>query len=192
MTVEVSDGSLSDSQSFTITVGATNDAPEIDQGTVTALTTDEDTSATLNLTATDVDSESLTWRISSASENGSASVDASGVVSYEPAADFNGSDSFEGEVSDSELTDTIVVNVTVTPVADAPVIAEGESAARTTNEDQPLTFALNASDVDSATINWSISSVASNGSATVSGTGTTQSVNYVPNQNFNGTDSFVV
>lgn len=192
VTVEVSDGSLSDSQSFTITVGATNDAPEIDQGAVTALTTDEDTSATLNLTATDVDSESLTWRISNASENGSASVDASGVVSYEPAADFNGSDSFEVEVSDSELTDTIVVNVTVTPVADAPVIAEGESAARTTNEDQPLTFALNASDVDSATINWSISSVASNGSATVSGTGTTQSVNYVPNQNFNGTDSFVV
>ena len=192
VTVEVSDGSLSDSQSFTITVGATNDAPEIDQGAVTALTTDEDTSATLNLTATDVDSESLTWRISNASENGSASVDASGVVSYEPAADFNGSDSFEVEVSDSELTDTIVVDVTVTPVADAPVIAEGETAARTTNEDQPLTFALNASDVDSATINWSISSVASNGSATVSGTGTTQSVNYVPNQNFNGTDSFVV
>lgn len=192
VTVEVSDGSLSDSQSFIITVGATNDAPEIDQGAVTALTTDEDTSATLNLTATDVDSESLTWRISNASENGSASVDASGVVSYEPAADFNGSDSFEVEVSDSELTDTIVVNVTVNPVADAPVIAEGETAARTTNEDQPLTFALNASDVDSATINWSISSVASNGSATVSGTGTTQSVNYVPNQNFNGTDSFVV
>lgn len=192
VTVEVSDGSLSDSQSFIITVGATNDAPEIDQGAVTALTTDEDTSATLNLTATDVDSESLTWRISNASENGNASVDASGVVSYEPAADFNGSDSFEVEVSDSELTDTIVVNVTVTPVADAPVIAEGETAARTTNEDQPLTFALNASDVDSATINWSISSVASNGSATVSGTGTTQSVNYVPNQNFNGTDSFVV
>ncbi len=192
VTVEVSDGSLRDSQSFTITVSATNDAPEIDQGAVTVLTTDEDTSTTLNLTATDVDSESLTWRISAASENGSASVDGSGVVSYEPAADFNGSDSFEVEVSDSELTDTIVVNVTVNPVADAPVIAEGETAARTTNEDQPLTFALNASDVDSATINWSISGAASNGSATVSGTGTTQSVNYVPNQNFNGTDSFVV
>lgn len=192
VTVEVSDGSLSDSQSFTITVSATNDAPEIDQGAVTVLTTDEDTSTTLNLTATDVDSESLTWRISAASENGSASVDASGVVSYEPAADFNGSDSFEVEVSDSELTDSIVVSVTVNPVADAPVIAEGASASRTTNEDQPLTFALNASDVDSATINWSISGAASNGSATVSGTGTTQSVNYVPNQNFNGTDSFVV
>ena len=192
VTVEVSDGSLSDSQSFTITVSATNDAPEIDQGAVTVLTTDEDTSTTLNLTATDVDSESLTWRISNASENGSASVDASGVVSYEPAADFNGSDSFEVEVSDSELTDSIVVSVTVNPVADAPVIAEGASASRTTNEDQPLTFALNASDVDSATINWSISGAASNGSATVSGTGTTQSVNYVPNQNFNGTDSFVV
>ncbi|MBN56654.1 MAG: hypothetical protein CMI04_03060 [Oceanospirillaceae bacterium] len=192
VTVEVSDGNLSDSQSFTITVSATNDAPEIDQGAVTVLTTDEDTSTTLNLTATDVDSESLTWRISAASENGSASVDASGVVSYEPAADFNGSDSFEVEVSDSELTDSIVVSVTVNPVADAPVIAEGASASRTTNEDQPLTFALNASDVDSATINWSISGAASNGSATVSGTGTTQSVNYVPNQNFNGTDSFVV
>ena len=192
VTVEVSDGSLRDSQSFTITVSATNDAPEIDQGAVTVLTTDEDTSTTLNLTATDVDSESLTWRISAASENGSASVDGSGVVSYEPAADFNGSDSFEVEVSDSELTDSIVVNVTVNPVADAPVIAEGASASRTTNEDQPLTFALNASDVDSATINWSISGAASNGSATVSGTGTTQSVNYVPNQNFNGTDSFVV
>ncbi|SIS63415.1 VCBS repeat-containing protein [Thalassolituus maritimus] len=192
VTVEVSDGSLSDSQSFIITVGATNDAPEIDQGAVTALTTDEDTSATLNLTATDVDSESLTWRISNASENGSASVDASGVVSYEPAADFNGSDSFEVEVSDSELTDTIVVNVTVNPVADAPVIAEGETASRTTNEDTPLTFALNATDVDGGTLTWSISSGASEGTATVSGTGASQTVSYTPAPDFNGTDSFVV
>ena len=192
VTVEVSDGSLSDSQSFTITVSATNDAPEIDQGAVTVLTTDEDTSTTLNLTATDVDSESLTWRISAASQNGSASVDGSGVVSYEPAADFNGSDSFDVEVSDSELTDTIVVNVTVNAIDDAPVITEGETASRTTNEDQPLTFALNASDVDSTTLTWRISSAASNGIATVSGTGTSKSVNYTPALNFNGNDTFVV
>ncbi|WP_369983893.1 Ig-like domain-containing protein [Thalassolituus sp.] len=192
VTVEVTDGDLTDSQSFIITVGATNDAPVIDQGAVATLITDEDTSATLNLTASDVDSANLSWSVSSAPENGTASVDESGVVSFVPADDFNGSDSFEIEVSDGELSDAIVVNVTVNPVADAPVIAEGDATSRTTNEDQPLTFALNASDVDSATITWSISTAANSGTATVSGTGNTQSVNYVPNQNFNGTDNFVV
>ena len=39
---------------------------------------------------------------------------------------FNGSDSFELQVSDGTLTDTITINITVTPVNDAPVITQGQ------------------------------------------------------------------
>ena len=39
---------------------------------------------------------------------------------------------------------------------------------------------------------WSISSAASHGTATASGTGTSKVIGYVPNANWNGTDSFVV
>ena len=41
---------------------------------------------------------------------------------YYPDSNFNGSDSFEVQVSDGALTDTIIINVTVTAVDDALII----------------------------------------------------------------------
>ena len=64
--------------------------------------------------------------MSSAASNGTAIVSGSGAspnFTYQPDANFNGSDSFEVRVSDGNLSDTITVNVTITAVSDAPVIA---------------------------------------------------------------------
>ena len=77
-----------------------------------------------------------------------------------------------------------------------PVITEGESVPVIMDEDaSPLAFALtlNATDGDAGdTLTWSISSAASHGTATASGTGTSKVIGYVPNADWNGTDSFVV
>jgi VCBS repeat-containing protein len=195
VTVEVSDGQATATQSFTITVGAVNDAPVITEGATTTLATDEDTAANLTLNATDADGDAINWSISDVAMNGTATVSGAGAsqtVSYTPAANFNGTDSFSVQVSDGTLSDTIVVSVTVNAVADAPVITEGETSAQSTNEDTSSAFAFNATDVDGGTLTWTISSAATNGVATVSGTGVSQTVNYVPDANFHGTDTFVV
>lgn len=195
VTVEVSDGQATATQSFTITVGAVNDAPIITEGATTTLATDEDTPANLTLNATDADGDGINWSISGVAANGTATVSGTGAsqtVSYTPAANFNGTDSFTVQVSDGTLSDTIVVNVTVNAVADAPVITEGETLAQSTNEDTVSSFVLNATDVDGGTLTWIIASTASNGEASVSGTGISQTVNYSPAADFNGVDSFVV
>jgi VCBS repeat-containing protein len=195
VTVDVFDGTETVSQTFTIIVGAVNDAPVITEGATTTLATDEDTTANLILNATDADGDDINWNISGAASNGSATVSGTGAsktVSYTPAANFDGTDSFTVQVSDGTLSDTIVVSVTVNAVADVPVITEGETSAQSTNEDTSSAFALNATDVDGGALTWTISSAATNGVATVSGTGVSQTVNYVPDANYNGTDTFVV
>ena len=62
--------------------------------------------------------------VSTPASNGTATVLGSGAspttFTYQPDSNFNGSDSFEVQVSDGALTDTIIVNVTVTAVDDAP------------------------------------------------------------------------
>jgi VCBS repeat-containing protein len=192
VTVVVSDNALSVTQSYTITVSAENDAPVIAGAATRAITTDEDVAAALTLSASDVDSEELTWSISSPAAHGNATVSA-GEVSYTPAADYNGNDTFTVSVSDGSLSDSVVVNVTVNAVADAPVITEGEMTARTTEEDVVLTFALNATDADAGdTLTWGIQAPAEMGLVAVSGMGTSQTVSYTPASNFNGNDTFVV
>jgi len=87
-------------------------------------------------------------------------------------------------------TDTIIKQYN-----DAPVITEGATISVTMSEDEtPTAFALtlNASDPESEAISWSILSNASNGTASASGTGNSKVVNYSPNTDFNGMDSFVV
>lgn len=77
----------------------------------------------------------------------------------------------------------------------APVITEGDNYAVTMDEDNsPTEFSLtlNATDVNADTLTWSILSPASNGLAAVSGNGNSKAIAYQPNDNYYGTDSFIV
>ena len=79
----------------------------------------------------------------------------------------------------------------------APVISEGTSKSVTMSEDSnPNAFnlTLNATDKEKDAITWAIERNASNGTASVSAssTGTSQTISYIPNPNFNGNDNFVV
>ncbi len=199
--VQVSDGSLTDTITVNVTISAVNDAPVITESDPQAVTMSEDGSPTAfskTLNATDVDNATLTWSISGAATHGTATASGTGVskvIGYTPTADYNGSDSFVVQVSDGSLTDTITVNVTINAVNDAPVITESDPQAVTMSEDgSPIAFSktLNATDVDSATLTWSISGAATHGTATASGTGVSKAIGYIPTADYNGSDTFVV
>lgn len=206
--IAVSDDSdASNSITVNVTVNAQNDLPTIDQGdSALSVTMDEDNSPMAFVApmvgATDIDGDTLTWSVSSAPENGVATVSGSGampgVFTYTPATNFNGVDNFTVQVDDGNGgTDTIGVNVTVNAQNDGPVIAQGDMLSVAMDEDsEPTAFvapALSAMDVDGDTLTWSLVTEPEHGTATVSGDGASPGVfTYVPATNFNGTDSFVI
>ncbi len=113
----------------TVTVSAVNDT--LTAGNDTA-TTDEDVSVVIDVVANDNDPDGnvnlSTISVLSGPSNGSATVNSiTGAITYTPSANFNGSDSFEYQVSDNGdplpvNTVTADVQITVNAVNDAPVL----------------------------------------------------------------------
>ncbi|MCA9917899.1 MAG: tandem-95 repeat protein [Anaerolineales bacterium] len=124
----VSDGQSSDSATITLTITAENDAPIITEGDSISRTISEDSSPTpfsLTLNATDAENSPLAWSVSSQPAHGSAQASSnlgnSSPISYTPNANYFGSDQFQVQVTDGDLTDTITVSITIESVNDAPV-----------------------------------------------------------------------
>src|SRR5690606_17675190 len=83
----------------------------------------------------------------------------------------------------AEGTTTGVTRTFTTSACSSPVIAEGSSTGVVMSEDSnptPFSLTLNATDADGGTLTWSISSAASNGTATASGTGSSKVISYTP------------
>src|SRR5262249_51149370 len=98
-----------------------NDAPVAANATVS---TAEDTALKGHVTATDVDGDSLTYSLANGPQHGTVSFNSDGSYTYTPNADYNGTDSFTYKANDGSLnSNTGTVNLTITPVDDAPVIA---------------------------------------------------------------------
>jgi len=128
ISIAANDGDESVSETFTLTVNNTNDAPVI---TADTKTVEEDSGATLiDVLANDSDvdtTDSLTItqvRSSNGSgtteNNGTVSI-SDGKVSYTPADNFNGSDSFQYLASDGTTDGGLTtVTVTVNPANDDP------------------------------------------------------------------------
>ena len=107
-------------------------------------------------------------------------------VTYTPAANYNGADSFTYTVGDGNGgSATATVTVTVTGVNDGPVAVDD---AATTAEDTAVsvTVLANDSDLDGDTLAVSSVSTPAHGAAVIAGT----SVTYTPALNYNGPDSF--
>ena len=117
--VLVDDGRVGDFATVTVTVNPVNDAPVAAD---LAVSGDEDTVITGQVTATDADGDDLTFALASGPSDGTVTVNGDGTFSYQGDENFNGSDSFTVTVTDGELTDTATVSVTVDPVNDAPVL----------------------------------------------------------------------
>ncbi|MBK8409167.1 MAG: tandem-95 repeat protein [Sandaracinaceae bacterium] len=156
VTVTVSDGSLSGSTSFVLTVTAVDDAPEI-MG-VTNVTVMEDPAAvpTLAFTVVDVDTPAPT--VTATSDNpalvpsGALTIVNGGgnayTLSLPPLPNAFGMATIVITANDgvnAPVTSSFVF--TVTPVNDAPVLT-AVIPNRSTNEDTPLSFSYGISEID--------------------------------------------
>jgi len=182
---KVNDGVLdSEPATVSVTVRAVNDAPVANS---TSSTTQEDSSKTGTLTGTDVEGSSLTFAKVSDPAHGNVTVNTTtGVYTYTPAANYNGTDSFTFKVNDGALDSALAtIALTVNAVNDAPTAS---AASVVTSEDTAKTGALTGSDVDGNTLTFAKVSDPSHGSVTVNVT--TGAYTYTPAVNYNGTDSF--
>ena len=168
----------------TVTVTGVNDGPvAVDD----AATTAEDTAASITVLTNDTDLDGDTLAVSSVSApaHGTAVI-AGASVTYTPAANYNGPDSFTYTIGDgSGGSATATVTVTVTSTNDAPVAADD---AATTAEDTAVSIAVLANDSDFEGDTLSVTSVTTpaHGTAVLEGS----AITYTPVANYNGNDSF--
>ncbi|MEQ9407984.1 MAG: cadherin domain-containing protein [Fuerstiella sp.] len=144
--VEVSDGTLTDTQSIAVTVtGISDHAPIITSngGGVTAVVNvAENSTAVANVTASDADlpAETLTYSIAGGADAASFTIDAvTGLLRFVTAPDYEtptdvGTDNVYNvtvQVSDGTLSDTQAIAVTVTDGNTAPVLDNTRSPSLT-------------------------------------------------------------
>ncbi len=180
-TFKVNDGTVdSAAATVSITVMAVNDAPVANAQSVS---TAEDTAKAITLTATDVDGNSLTYTILTQPANGTLSGTAPNVT-YTPAANYFGSDSFTFKGNDGTVDSAAAtVSITVTAVNDPPVAnAQGVSTA----EDTAKAITLTGSDVEGGALTYTTVTQPAHGSLS----GTAPNLTYTPAANYNGSDNF--
>lgn len=159
----------------TITVLPIDDLPvAVPQNISTA----EDQSIPVTLTATDIDGGSIFWRIGTLPANGTLSGEAPNLV-YTPNPNFHGNDSFTFRADFSTAT----VSIQVTPVNDAPV---ANNSNVTTSYNNPVAINLTGSDIDSAGLTFNVDTLPANGTLS----GAAPNFYFIPNVSWVGTTSF--
>lgn len=122
-TVTASDGGLTASHSFIITVSKLNHAPAAESGLLSVI---EDTSATGTLVGSDADGDALTYRIDKQGTKGVVTITnaSTGEYTYVPHPNANGSDTFKFIVNDGKADSvSATISVTIEPVED-PIIVD--------------------------------------------------------------------
>jgi VCBS repeat-containing protein len=134
---------------------------------------------------TDYEFNALTAVYVSGPTNGTLTLNADGSFTYAPAANFFGNDSFAYKASDgTSFSDAVAVSLTVVNVNDAPA-AGALSVAGT--EDTLILGQVGGSDVDGDPLSFVPVTGPQHGTVVLSADG---SFRYVPNADFNGTDTF--
>lgn len=196
-TISDGQGGVSGQATVTLNVIEQNDPPTANDDTATVV---EDSGATLidvvanDSTAPD-DGETITITEVGASPNGSTLSISNNMISYTPAADFAGVDTFTYTISDGNGgTDVGSVSVTVTNVNDPPTANDDSGASfRVTQNTSGNTLDILANDSalpdtgETLTIE-SVSGVSTGATVTVAADG--QTVLYTPAASFLGTDTF--
>jgi gliding motility-associated-like protein len=205
-TVKDNSAALSNTATVTVNVVSVNDLPVANNDVAT---TNEDMPVTLNLTNNDTDSDGTidvttvdldptTPGIQTTFTNTQGTwVVTNGVLTFTPAANFNGSASINYSVNDNSGATSNLASITinVTAVNDAP-IANNDVA--TTNENTPVNFNITNNDID---IDGSINTSSVDLNPSIAGFQTSFNnaqgswnvvagvVTYTPALNFNGTTS---
>ena len=205
ITLTVSDGIASVSDTFLVTVAAVNDAPTISDVTNKSVDEDGSLSATA-FTVSDVETAAGSLTVTATSSNttlvptNNISLSGSGgdrLVSITPAANQSGTTTITLTVSDGSAIASDTFVLTVNAVNDTPTISD--IASQTTNEDTTIAnVAFTVSDVETAATSLTISVSSSNstlvpdGNITLGGSGSDRTISIAPVGNESGTATILV
>lgn len=143
----------------------------------------EDESVPIRLTASDVESLDLEYRITVPPSRGTLTGVPPHLV-YTPNRDVFGSDSFGFRVNDGTVdSDEVFVSITVDPVNDAPVALVQTAS---TDEDQPVALTLQGVDVENDKLRFTVTDPPTLGTLS----GTPPDLVYTPKSNAFGVDRF--
>jgi hypothetical protein len=179
-TAQDSSGGTSTPVAVNFTVNAVNDTPVANDQTVSAI---GGVLATITLSATDVDSGTITYRITSAPGHGYAPAPVGNLLSYTPVATFTGTDTIVFSASDGSTSDTGTITISVAAPNHAPTVAD---ATTSTSEDTAVSTTLSGSDSDGDPLTYSVVGNPTNGTVAIIGNRAV----YTPSANFAGTDSY--
>ncbi len=175
-TFKANDGTVdSNIATVSITVVAVNDPPVAKTQSVT---TRINKAKAIALVATDIDADPLTYQIAAQPLQGTLSGTPPSVT-YTPAVNYTGSDSFTFKANDGKA-DSNAAPVSITVTVNHPPVVQNQSA--TTNEDTAKGITLAATDSDGDPLTYTIISGPSHGTLT----GTPPALTYKPTANYNG------
>ncbi|QZA77772.1 retention module-containing protein [Deefgea tanakiae] len=162
------------------------DANNSPLGQSQTLATPEDTPISGQLKATDSDGDALVFNKVTDPSNGTVTVQTDGSWTYTPNKDYNGPDSFQVTVSDGKGgTDTLTVDIAVTPVNDAPDAQDDIASTLINTPVENIKVLINDKDVDGDTLIVTKAELTdpSKGSVTINADG---SLNFTPATNVLG------
>ncbi len=181
-TFKVNDGqSDSNVATVSIMVNSVNDAPLANN---LSINTTVNQAAGIVLSGSDIENNPLTFIVVSNPQHGSLSGTQQNLT-YTPATNYSGSDSFTYRVNDGGLDSAVAtVNITISS-GNLPPIANGQNLVMA--EDSIISITLSGSDPEGSPLTFSFLSPPTHGSIF----GTIPNMTYDPYDNYNGTDSFV-
>ena len=157
-----------------------NRAPTL---TTTAASTNEDTTLSVQVAASDPDNNPLTFALSVNPQHGTATLTATGALTYVPASNYSGADSLTVSVSDNAGGQvTGAINVTVTAVNDAPVLT---TTSLVVKGNEVLTAQLAGTDVEGDAFTFQFVPGAGHGQLVAAASG---ALTYTPDTNYTGAD----
>jgi hypothetical protein len=163
-----------------IAVDPVNDPPTAEPQT---LTTPENTALNLELAGTDVDGDSLTYRI--VEQPGHGVIQGTPPdLSYLPASGYSGTDFFRFVANDGAVDSApSAIEITITEVNGPPTAT---AQALSTDEDTSLLIQLSGMDPDGDSLSYRVTDPPAHGVLS----GTAPNLVYTPSENYSGVDAF--
>ena len=189
-------GNMSQPATVAITITASANTPPVANNTTVATTEDATLDIDVTTVATDADGDPLTYSAFDSMSTSGGAITVNGtntVLTYTPAANFNGTDTFTFSVTDGvDGSNVGTITVTVNPANDAPVCMDVDLI---TDLDTPLSISettdllAHCTDIDGdiLSVSGTTQPVVTGSTLSDDGAGT---LTYTPAAGYSGDDSF--